>query len=99
MNNIEERMTLSAKSLGFLRPIFHTLRHTSDLVLILCLYSRMGGHREIVLVDNESQLKDLIRRLPKQTILKWKAISDPSFKDCPTGIMPMEDGRLTYGAY
>lgn len=91
-------MTVSAKSLSFLRPIFKILRKTNDLVLIECSYSRQGGNREIFLIDTQEQLKDLIRRLPPQAILRWDIFS-PNFKDCPSGIMPMKNGRLVYGAY
>lgn len=94
-----EIQKVSAKSIKFLRPIFHVLRNTSDSVLVQCLFSRMAGHSELVLVDTEYQLKQLIRRLPPQTIVRWKILPRPDFRNEPSGLMPTKDGELVYGAY
>jgi hypothetical protein len=59
----------------------------------------MAGHNELVLVDTEYQLKQLIRRLPPQTVVRWKVLPRPDFRNEPTGLMPMLDGKLIYGAY
>jgi hypothetical protein len=89
----------NAKSIAFLRPVFNVLRNTSDSVLVECLFSRMAGYSELVLVDTEYQLKQLIRGLPSQTIVRWKVLSRPDFRNEPSGLMPNKDGRLVYGAY
>jgi hypothetical protein len=59
----------------------------------------MAGHRELHLIGTEFQLKELIRKLPPQTIVTWQILKDPSFKDCPEGVIPKLNGVLEYGAY
>ncbi len=90
---------MNAKSLSFLRPIFHTLSKTNDLVLLRCCFSRMAGHTEIHLIETEYQLKLLLRRLPAKTIIEWKPFKYPDFSGCVKGLIPTKEGTLEYGAY
>lgn len=90
-------MNKSAYSLSFLRPLFRSLRN-GNVLLLRVIYSRQGGNSKIFAVENESELKSILRKLPHAAAVQWWDMDEPEWNMNPCAYIPT-NGVVVTGAY
>lgn len=90
-------MKISAYSLAFVKPIYQAIKK-EKVVIIRAIYSRCSGNNELFIAERISQVKNILRELPREAAVQWIAIDDPEFDRNKYGIVPTF-GEVISGIY